>query len=187
MISLISRAIGPARIGAILREEHFSDMSLTSIPIASGAKISDHCVIEPRRCTLEIAALEPVATWNAIMLFQRSRIPFALVTGLTIYTNMVITRMSAVRDAGTGSVLRAYIDLQEVIRVSSGFVPVTAGLVPVVPTGLPGGLNSLGAANPTPEIVAPGVADRVSGTLQLGDAARRVVSNGSEIIKKFLP
>lgn len=187
MISLISRAIGPARIGAILREEHFSEMSLTTIPIASGAKISDHCVIEPRRCVLDIAAREPVAIWNAVMLFQRTRIPFVMVTGLTIYTNMIITRMSAVRDADTGSILRATIELQEVIRVSSGFIPVTGGLVPSVPTGLPGGLNSLSAANPTIENVAPALADRVAGTLQLGDAARKVVSGATSIINKFLP
>lgn len=188
MISLISRSIGPARIPVILREVHRSEMSLTEIPIETGAKISDHCVIEPRRCTLEIASENPVAVWNAIMIFQRTRIPFAMVTGLTVYTNMLITRMEATRDAVTGSVLRALIDLQEVLRVSSGFLPVGGGLAAAVPIGAPGGVNSLRAANPTAEIAATSVVDRIAGTLQLGDAARRIIpiDQASSIIRKFL-
>lgn len=175
MITLISDLLGAASIGAILREDHESLMTLTEIPLESGSRISDHCIIEPKRVSLEIAAADAVAAWNAIVLFQRTRIPFVMVTGLTIYTEMIIVRASATRDASTGSVLRAIVELQEAVRVGNSFASIAAGVASLVASGIPGGANSTGAANPTSEVVADSIADRATGTLQLGDQALSAV------------
>ena len=116
---LFSRAIGPIPVSVIMREIHTSTIGVTEIPIETGAKVTDHSYVEPKRLTLEFADAYAAATWNALMRFQETRIPFTIVSGLAVYKNMIIRELGADRDEQFSTVLRGVAALQEVIIVST--------------------------------------------------------------------
>jgi len=116
---LFSRLIGPIPVSVIMREIHTSTIGVTEIPIETGAKVTDHSFVEPKKLTLEFADAYAAATWNALMRFQETRIPFTIVSGLAVYKNMVIKELGADRDEQFSTVLRGVAALQEVIIVST--------------------------------------------------------------------
>lgn len=170
----------PVQIAAILTERHNSRLAITENPVEGGAVITDHAYTEPKRVSLEMVGENAAITYNALLLFQKSRVPFVLVTGLSVYPNMLIENIDADRDPRTAYVLHAWIDCREVQIVSSGVAPVDVSTIGYVPQGAPGGANSFRQSGLTPELAGDAVtADRASGTVQIGDAAVKTVENTS--------
>lgn len=182
MAILFSGAIGPIPVSVIMRERHNSELGITEEPIETGAKVTDHAYVEPKKLTLEFGDANAVATFNALQRFQESRQPFSVVTGLTVYRNMLIKALMVERDATYSRVLNGRAELQEIIIVSTAYTTTEGeGSSGRRQTGgqnkaQPGGKNSTRSARPTPERASDAVTkDRTSGTVMRGDAQERVV------------
>lgn len=176
-----SPAIGPIPLSCVVREKHVSSVEITGNPIETGAEVNDHAYVKPKQVTLEIGDKNAAETYNALMRFQATRLPFTLVTGLTVYQNMLIRDIDATRDAPTSRILSASIALQEVIIVSTG----TAASGEESPDGKPGGKDSLTSSNPKKETVTDNVtADKVTSTVNTGDNVTKTV--GEEKTKSLL-
>ncbi|MEZ2132399.1 MULTISPECIES: phage baseplate protein [unclassified Sinorhizobium] len=165
-----SSAIGPIPIDCVVSENHMSTLEVTSIAIESGAKITDHAVVQPKSVVLDIADRGAAVTYAALVAFQESRVPFTLVTGLSIYRNMLIKSISTDRKAGNAYILSCKVDLTEAIIVDTAYAADPEGDA-MGQRGAAGGKNSTRAAAPAPERAKDSVtADRVSGTNQRGDS-----------------
>lgn len=158
-----SRSIGPVPIDCIVSEKHTTELMITEIPIETGSVISDHAVVMPKKVSLDIGSGSAVASFAALVALQESRAPFTLVTGLKVYRNMLIKSINPTRDVQFGHVLRANVDLQEIILVSTAQAAGTSGNKP----GQPGGAGSTKAANPGAN-PASGVAGQTSPTVNSG-------------------
>lgn len=118
---LVSRSIGGIFVDVVISEEHSADMEIAEHPVESGAKISDHAWRTPYRVTLESAIDAPraVPSYQALLALQEKAEPFSLVTGLKIYSNMLIESITATRDASHARVLKFTAELREVIIVDT--------------------------------------------------------------------
>lgn len=162
-----SRTIGPVPINCILSEKHTSEVEITGNPIETGAEVNDHAYVKPKQVVLEIADRNAAAIYNILMRFQESRVPFYLVTGLSVYKDMLIQAIDATRDKTHSTILHATVTCRQVIIVSTGSAPAEGGKQP---SGSPGGKNSTGAARPSAEAANnPTTADRTASTVQAGD------------------
>lgn len=171
-----STAIGPVAINCVISEKHTAELDITEIPIETGARVTDHAVVMPKKLTLDVANDGAAATYNALVRFQESRVPFSIVTGLKVYSNMLIKHIDAERDATFSRVLRAKVDLQEIIIVSTAYAADPGGETGGE-RGQPSGRQSTRAAPPTSERASDAAtANRASGTVQRGDAGIRAAS-----------
>lgn len=118
---LLSRSIGGIFVDVVISEEHTASMEIAEHPVESGAKISDHAWRMPYSVTLEsvIASDRAVSSYQALLALQEKAEPFALVTGLKVYSNMLVKEISATRDREHSRVLKFTAELQEVIIVST--------------------------------------------------------------------
>ena len=175
MAILFSGLIGPIPVSVIVRESHQSNLGITELPIETGAKITDHAYVEPKRISLEFADAYAAATYNALVRFQESRVPFTFVSGLFVYNNMLIKSLSADRDFAFSSVLNGKAELQEIIIVSTSYTAAEGGDSPTQ-SGKPGGEKSTKAARPLTERSGDAVTgDRAAATTLRGDAVTRTV------------
>jgi len=171
---LFSRSVGPVPVDCVVREGYRHGLGISEIPIESGANITDHAYIEPKRLRLDIADGAAAATFNALVAFQESRVPFTVVSGLFVYSNMLVARIDADRDWQWSAALRSSIDLQEAIIVETAYVSAEEG-DPISP-GQPGGTNSTQSASPSAARAGDATtADRASGTVMRGDAGTTTV------------
>lgn len=172
---LFSNVIGPVAVAVVLKEEHKSTLGLTDNPIETGAKVTDHAYVEPKELSLEIATDNAAQTYNDLVRFQESRQPFTYVSGLYVYTNMVITELTAEREDATSRILKGTVKLREVIIVSTARTLSeggSGGTTRQSDAGKAGGTKSTNAARPTQQNTAAGTtADRATGTVQRGDQA----------------
>ncbi len=171
MTVFLSRFIGPVPIDVVVRETHESDLSITTNPVEFGAEVSDHAYLEPKRLVIEAVAgsraggpAAVAAAFQALVRLQETRQPFAIVTGLSLYRNMLIERLTVKRDSFLSRVLYFVADLREVIIVDT---QTTSG-------GLSSGSLQPGTA-----------ADRGSPTVQRGNTATRPASPSSAITAAF--
>lgn len=155
-----------------MRENHRSSLGITENPIETGASVTDHAYVNPKSLTLEFADGNAAATYNALVRFQESRVPFFIVSGLYLYKNMLIKEISANRDAATSRILDGRAELQEIIIVSTAYTSTEASANDPQSSGRPGGAQSTQSARPTTERAGdPVTADRAAGTTMRGDAA----------------
>jgi hypothetical protein len=182
---VFSRAIGPIPINVVISETHESRVSLTKNPIEAGADVTDHAYVEPKKVTLDFADSNAAATYQALVRFQESRIPFTLVTGLKAYSNMLIEVLTADRDKDTAFVLKGRAILSEAIIVETAYA---ASETTSQNDGQPGGKKSTSAARPSAGRAAdPATADRASGTVNRGDVTTTTVSDEDRsALSKFL-
>lgn len=170
-----SKFVGPVALDVIIKESHKTEIGITGEPIETGAEVNDHAYIKPKRLTLEIADNKATATYNALIALQESRFPFYMLTGLTIYKNMLIQTISVERDKDTYAILSGTIELQEVIIVDTAYATTSTTGSELPADGKPGGSNSLKAARPSKSLARDTLtADRVEGTVGRGD--QRVVT-----------
>lgn len=173
----ISRVIGPVPISVVIRERHTSNLGITEQPIETGAKVTDHAYVEPKRLTLEIGDQNAALTFAALVRLQESRVPFTIVSGLRVYKNMLIKSITADRDAKFANVLSGTVDLQEAIIVSTAYVSTEGEGNDAKSDGKPGGEKSTRAARPTTERAGDKVTgDRAAGTTMRGDIAEKSIT-----------
>lgn len=171
-----NRLIGPIPINVVVSEDHTSEIEITSNPIETGAEVNDHSYVMPKRVTLECASAYAAAVYNSMVKFQETRIPFVLVTGLSVYRNMLIKSINATRDFEFSRILKCTVDLQEIIIVDTTFAASQAG-TDAPPSGEPGGVKSSLSAKVTPtRALDAQTADRVSGIVQRGDQPFKTVT-----------
>ncbi len=118
---LVSRSIGGIFVDVVISEEHVASMEIAEHPVESGAKISDHAWRMPYSVTLEsvIGSDRAVSSYQALLALQEKAEPFALVTGLKVYSNMLVKEITATRDREHSRVLKFTAELQEVIIVDT--------------------------------------------------------------------
>ncbi|WP_019997244.1 phage baseplate protein [Aureimonas ureilytica] len=175
----ISRAIGPVPLAVVLVEQHESELEITENAVEFGAKVTDHAYSQPKRLTLEVADSSATATWQALKRLQESRVPFNLVTGLDLYRDMLIRRLSADRDLKTSQILRAKVELQEVIIVDTAQAAATGeggGKSAAGGKANPGGKDSRRAATPAAGRSSADNANRAAGAVKRGDNATKTVA-----------
>lgn len=173
---IFSNAIGPVPITCFLKEQHRAELEITEIPIEFGAAITDHAYAQPKKVTLDIADGNAAASHAALVRHQESREPFTLVTGLSVYRNMLIKRIEATRESTSSRILRASVDLQEVIIVETAK---TAGDGDQDSKGQPGGTKSTKSAGASKGRAGDAAtADRASSTVGRGDAGTKTVPEG---------
>ncbi len=116
-IIFYNSAIGPIPVSVIMKERHSSSIGITELPIETGAKITDHSYVEPKKLELEFVDENAALTYMALVRFQESRVPFNIISGLYIYKSMLIKDIHAERDYQTSCILSGSALLQEVILV----------------------------------------------------------------------
>lgn len=115
---------------AVLKLNHMQSITKTSLPIQTGANISDHAYQNPATCILEIgmsdvmdaysagmwtaAASKSVAAWQTLLKLMKARVPLTLSTRLDVYTNVLIEKMEAPDDSRTRYGLRASITFSQI-------------------------------------------------------------------------
>jgi hypothetical protein len=121
----------------VVSESHTSDLEITDNPVETGVVVSDHAFAKPDTLelvlmvsdTLLTPALNPdpfssiisrAATgWNWLKGLQKSAVPFEVQTGLQLYQNQLIGRLSAMQDKDKAGVLIVTASLREVQIVST--------------------------------------------------------------------
>lgn len=138
MATLFSRSIGAVPVSIVTEEEHSSEVTVCENALEQGALIVDHVHINPKVITITgqtgngsgagigLAA----ANWTALVAYQKSRVPFSLVTGLAVYPSMVIEKLSAKRTKNSASILAFTATLKEIKIVGSASAGITPGASP---------------------------------------------------------
>jgi hypothetical protein len=126
MTVFLSRFIGPVPLDVVVREIHESDLTITTNPVEFGANVADHAYVEPKRLRLDaVAGSRPgiaanvAGAYQALQRLQEARQPFDVVTGLSLYRNMLVHRLIVDRDSKFARVLFFSAELQEVIIVDT--------------------------------------------------------------------
>lgn len=171
-----SSAIGPVPIDCVVTERHTSEIAITEIPIEDGARITDHAFVLPKKVTLDIANQNAAAAYNALVSFQESRVPFTVVTGLFVYTNMLIKSLNAERDKTFSSVLRCTCDLQEILIVATAYAADTTGSG----TGDPNSSSNTSPNVNSQSTTDQATTDRTTGTVNRGDSSTNTVPSGKD-------
>lgn len=122
-------SIGTLVIEATLSENHEATCTVTDQPIETGARISDHIILDPERVTIQgfvsdtplssSSGFNSQATFDELYAIREARQLVTAVTGYKVYTDMAITRISVPRDQTTGQAIRFTVELKKVNRVGS--------------------------------------------------------------------
>lgn len=130
-----SRKIGMIVPSVVVSEKHTDTLEITEHPVEVGAAIADHAYKKPSEVVMEVGfagggslldfasnltatsllGLSPQQTYQEILDLQASRIPFDVVTGKRLYSNMLIRALEVTTDKTTENVLSAVLTLREVL------------------------------------------------------------------------
>ncbi|ENZ8703445.1 phage baseplate protein [Klebsiella aerogenes] len=130
-----SRRIGLIVPSVVVSEKHSDTLEITEHPVETGAPVSDHAYKRPSEVVMEVGfagggslldfidtsslgltlSLSPKETYQQILDLQTSRIPFDVVTGKRLYSNMLIRSIEVTTDRTSENVLMAVLTLREVI------------------------------------------------------------------------
>ncbi|EPG9146775.1 phage baseplate protein [Klebsiella variicola] len=130
-----SRRIGLIVPSVVVSEKHSDTLEITEHPVETGAPVSDHAYKRPSEVVMEVGfagggslldfidtsslgltlGLSPNETYQQILDLQTSRIPFDVVTGKRLYSNMLIRAIEVTTDRTSENVLMAVLTLREVI------------------------------------------------------------------------
>lgn len=117
-------------LDAVISEEHSYNSRVTNYPIETGLIISDHIINEPD--TLQITGVisdtplsflapfnNSINAFNSLVEIHNRKERITVVTGIKVYTNMIITSLQVPRNVQSGQSLTFVIDLQKVFLDSS--------------------------------------------------------------------
>lgn len=130
-----SRRIGLIIPSVVISEKHSDTLEITEHPVETGAPVSDHAYKRPSEVVMEVGfsgggslldfidtsslgltlGLSTRETYQQILDLQASRIPFDVVTGKRLYSNMLIRAIEVTTDRTSENVLMAVLTLREVI------------------------------------------------------------------------
>ena len=135
LFSQQSRKIGLIIPDVVISEKHSDVLEITEHPTENGAPIADHAYKRPSELTMDVGfagggslldfassftgtsllGLSPKETYQQLLDLQASRVPFDVVTGKRIYSNMLIRVLDVTTDRTSENVLMASLTLKEVI------------------------------------------------------------------------
>jgi hypothetical protein len=117
-------------LDAILTEDHSYNSRVTNYPVENGLIISDHIINEPE--TLQITGVvsdtplsflapfnNSINAFNTLIEIHNRRERITVVTGIKVYTDMVITSLQVPRNVQSGQSLTFVIDLQKIFLDNS--------------------------------------------------------------------
>ncbi|HBL0732922.1 TPA: hypothetical protein LON50_002482 [Kluyvera ascorbata] len=130
-----SRKIGLIVPSVVVSEKHSDTLEITEHPVEIGAAVADHAYKRPSEVVMEVSfagggslldfvdissiglslGLSPQETYQELLDLQSSRIPFDVVTGKRLYSNMLIRALEVTTDKTTENVLSAVLTLREVL------------------------------------------------------------------------
>jgi hypothetical protein len=169
------RKIGSFVADVTIEERHEDVMRVTEHPVERGSNISDHAYKQPAKVIIKcgwsnsslhvadilssgdlLSLIDPdyVKTVYARFLsLQSSRSLFGVQTGKRAYTNMIITRLSAVTDDKSENALMLTVECQEVIMATTQTVDVgSGGTSSMKSPELTGGTAEAGTKSLTPPV-----------------------------------
>lgn len=134
-----TRKIGLIVPSVVISEKHSDTLEITEHPVEAGAAISDHAYRRPSEVVMQVgfagggslldlldttsfglsAGLSPSEVYQNLLDLQNSRVPFIVVTGKRLYSNMLIRAMEVTTERSTENVLSAVLTLREVIITST--------------------------------------------------------------------
>lgn len=139
MAFLLSRTIGLVPVTLVTDEEHKTQLQITSLPVESGADITDHAYVLPKTVTLRgligngtggfRGSFITAAGYQALVRYQELRLPFYLVTGINVYRDMLIESITVPRNTDNANVLEFTVVCKQVNIVGSGFLAAVLGAV----------------------------------------------------------
>jgi hypothetical protein len=122
--------VGGIFLDATLTEDHQYNSRVTNYPVEDGRIISDHIINDPE--TVQITGIvtdtplailssfnRSIAAFNRLIEIHRNRERITVVTGIKVYTDMVMTGLQVPRNVATGQSLTFVIDLQKIYLDSS--------------------------------------------------------------------
>lgn len=130
-----SRKIGLIIPSVVVSEKHSDTLEITEHPVEIGAAVADHAYKRPSEVVMEVGfagggslldfvdtssiglslGLSPQETYQELLNLQSSRIPFDVVTGKRLYSNMLMRALEVNTDRTSENVLSAVITLREVL------------------------------------------------------------------------
>lgn len=130
-----SRKIGLIVPSVVVSEKHSDTLEITEHPVEIGAAVADHAYKRPSEVVMEVGfagggslldfvdtssiglslGLSPQETYQELLDLQNSRIPFDVVTGKRLYSNMLIRALEVTTEKATENVLSAVLTLREVL------------------------------------------------------------------------
>ncbi|WP_192072890.1 hypothetical protein IFU33_07850 [Pantoea agglomerans] len=144
LFSQRSRKIGLIIPDVVIAEKHQDVLEITEHPTEDDAPIADHAFKRPSELTMEVGfsgggslldvfdtssfgmglGLSPRETYQQLLDLQASRVPFDVVTGKRIYSNMLIRVLDVTTDRTTENVLMATLTLKEALITSTQTISV---------------------------------------------------------------
>lgn len=122
----VQSSVGGIYLDATLSEDHQYSSRVTNYPIEDGRIISDHIINEPE--TLQITGIvsdtplsflapfnRSVDAFNRLVRIHTNRERITVVTGIKVYTDMVMTSLHVPKNVQTGQSLTFIIELQKII------------------------------------------------------------------------
>ena len=122
--------IGGYFFDGFIKVDHSIELQTTSNPVETGASIVDHAYVKPAELTMKVmmsdvhqslvpgqftgASFRSVNAWQVLRKLQSDRIPMSVFTRLGLYTNMLITKLTASDTAETFRALSAEVTLREI-------------------------------------------------------------------------
>jgi len=119
--TLCSRTIGWVCIDVVVQETTNDEIEIANHPIEKGAQISDHAWLKPREITIEgiKSSGGALSGYRELRQLQETLEPFDLVTGLDLFRNMLIQKLSATRDKDSSQICQFTATCREVIIVNT--------------------------------------------------------------------
>lgn len=122
--------VGGIFLDAVISEDHNYNSRVTNYPIEDGTFVSDHIINEPERLEIEgIVSDTPINifsffnrsidSFNRLVRINQTKQVITVVTGIKVYTDMVITSLIVPRTFQSGQSLRFNIQLQKLKLDSS--------------------------------------------------------------------
>lgn len=145
---------------AIAEEKHLDELTVTENPVQQGAAITDHAFKRPARLTLRVgysnssqqALGDPFyvqAVYALFLALQAARLPFGLVTGKRLYTNLLITSLETFTDEKWEYAMLLVVDMKQIILVNTQTVSVPPAANMAAP-GVNGATQNLGTQSLAP-------------------------------------
>ena len=122
--------IGGYFFDGFMQVDHNIELQTTENPVETGASIVDHAYVKPAEVVMRVMmsdvhqSLVPgqftgtrfrsTKAWKVLRKLQSDRIPMSIFTRLGLYTNMLITKLSASDTAETFRALSAEVTLKEI-------------------------------------------------------------------------
>ena len=132
------RSINGIVFDAVLEEVHESELMVTDNPCEVGVAISDHAYMKPVKVTVTAAVSDdplhdtagsPFSgaqrsndAYYMLQLLQQAAEPFDVQTGLLLYHDMVVMRLSTTQDKDTPRILVFQAELRQIIWATTATV-----------------------------------------------------------------